>query len=125
MSCRLVYQNLNLSQNGVISTRISLQQSGIVCLIWGLCTDCVLACAFVIAWVSSVRFRHCLSAGIVGLTALSRQKVIHTAENCFPGWKNSHQPNCSDLIEALQPWNYHSNYFKWQKLLADFGKYVI
>lgn len=77
-----------------------------------MCADCVLACAFVIVRVSSVRFRQCLSAGIVGLTVLSRQKVIHTAENCFPGWKNSHQPDCPDLIEALRPWNYHSNYSK-------------
>lgn len=61
----------------------------------------VCECVCMIAWVSSVRFRQCLSAGIVGLTALSRHKVLYSAENCFPCWKNSpHQTDCPDLIRS-------------------------
>lgn len=49
---------------------------------------CVCACGMcAIAWVSSVRFRQCLSVGIVGLTALSRHKVLYAAKKCFPCWK--------------------------------------
>lgn len=54
----------------------------------GLCVFvCVGVRTCVFVWVSSVRFRQCLSVGIVGLTALSRHKVLYSAENGFPCWK--------------------------------------
>lgn len=65
---------------------------------------CVCACGMcVIAWVSSVRFRQCLSVGIVGLTALSRHKVLYAAKKLF-SLLETPQTDCPDLIEASRPW---------------------
>lgn len=57
----------------------------------------------VIAWVSSVRFRQCLSVGNVGLTALSRHKVLYAAKKLF-SLLETPQTDCPDLIEASRPW---------------------
>lgn len=89
--------------------------------------DCVLACAFVIARVSSVRFRQCLSAGIGGLTALSRKKSHPHCRKLFSWLEELSSVWLPGPDRLLQPGNYHSNYWKNGKknLSAALGKYII
>lgn len=91
-----------------------------------MCADCILACAFVIARVSSVRFRRRLSAGIVGFNSVKPRKSPPHCRKLFSRLEELSSAWLAGPGRVLQPWNYHFNYFKKGKnCQKPSSKYII